>query len=94
MLILNQRETAIINSAAYNCYAIVQEQHGFLIGAFVTGRNDDPIRLGWYCEQEEAKEVLLELYDALNRNEDSFCFPQQYDTMKYRYESEAPGMIY
>ena len=94
MLILNQRESAIIESSAYHCYAIVQDQHGYMIGAFVSGRNEDPVRLGWYCEKEEASEVLLELFDALNRNEDSFCFPQQYETIKYRYENDAKGYVY
>lgn len=83
MLILNQWETAVINSDGYVCYAMKQESHGYMIGAYTVDNSADPVRLGWYCEKDEAKEVLFELFDAMNRAEDYYCFPEQYDSRRY-----------
>ena len=76
MLIMNQRETAFIDSSTFGLYSITKESPGYLVGAY-NAKNTDPVRLGWYIEKDEAQEALFELYDAINRGDDSFCMPQR-----------------
>ena len=76
MYILNQRETAFVDSGTFGMFAITKDSPGYLVGAY-KAKDTDAVRLGWYIEKDEAQEALYELFDALNRWDDSFCMPQR-----------------
>ena len=87
MLILNQKETAIIDSDGFSRFTITQDAighyHGYIIGAY-TSEGKEPVMLGYYLDQDEAKEVLSEFFQYLIRGEEYYCFPQQADGFVFR----------
>ena len=54
-----------------------------MVAAFAVDKKSVPVRLGWFSEKDEAKEVLLEIFDSVNRDEAFFCVPQQFESRAY-----------
>ena len=73
MYILDQIGEKMMNAETITRYVLIRKSDGILIGA-VFNSNSVPITLGSYATVEEARGVMVELFDAL-RGGQSYAMP-------------------